>query len=101
MEICDLTAAELGRKIKSGEIGVREAAEAFLDRTDKTDKTVHAYLTIDRKSVEKRADEVQEKIRSGEYDSPLAGVPAAVKDNICTRGLKTTWGTRRGAGLKR
>jgi len=94
MEICDLTAAELGRKIKSGEIGVREAAEAFLDRTDKTDKTVHAYLTIDRKSVEKRADEVQEKIRSGEYDSPLAGVPAAVKDNICTRGLKTTCASR-------
>lgn len=90
MQITELTAAELGRKIKSKEIGVLEAAEAALAQIEKEDKKVNAYLFTDPEAVLKRAKDVEEGIKAGIYDGPLAGVPIAVKDNICTKGMTTT-----------
>ena len=90
MDIMSLTAVEIGKKIKSGEISVREAAEAAFARIDRVESAVHSYVTIDKEGALKRADEVQKMIAEGILTGPLAGVPVAIKDNMCTEGLLTT-----------
>lgn len=94
MEIREMTALTLGHAIKSREVGVREAVKASLDRIGKMDGTLHAFLETDEKKIYDRVKEVENGIRSGRYTGPLAGVPAAVKDNICTKGRKTTCASR-------
>ena len=90
MKILELSATELAKKIKRGELSVTEAAKASLAQIAKEDPKIHAYLTVDEEKVLVRAREVEEGIRAGKYTGPLAGVPIAVKDNICTKGMKTT-----------
>lgn len=92
--ILDLTAMELGRRIKKREIGVAEAARASLAQMEALEPTLNCYVTINEKLVLKQAEKVQSRIDSGELDSPLAGVPAAVKDNLCLEGLPTTCSSR-------
>ena len=90
MEIQELTAVSLGKKIKEKEISVREALDAAFAQIDQTEAQYHAYVTLDREGAYKQADIAQEKIDKGELTGPLAGVPAAIKDNMCTKGLLTT-----------
>lgn len=90
MDIFDLSALELGRKIKSSEVSVIEATTAYLDKIEKQDSEYNSYITVLREQALNRAAEVQKKIDSGEFNSPLAGVPVAIKDNICTKGIKTS-----------
>ncbi|MGN0169191.1 MAG: Asp-tRNA(Asn)/Glu-tRNA(Gln) amidotransferase subunit GatA [Lachnospiraceae bacterium] len=90
MDLLSLTAVELGRKIKAKEVTVLEAVEAALAAMEEKESSVHSYVTIDKEGALKRAKEVQEKIDAGVLTGPLAGVPVAVKDNICTKGLRTT-----------
>ncbi|MBR5228580.1 MAG: Asp-tRNA(Asn)/Glu-tRNA(Gln) amidotransferase subunit GatA [Firmicutes bacterium] len=91
MKIRELTALELGAKIKAGEVSCRQAVEAYLDAIEKKDGAINAYITVMRDEALARADEVQAKIDAGEYaDSPLAGVPVAIKDNMCTKDVLTS-----------
>ncbi|MDO4313181.1 MAG: Asp-tRNA(Asn)/Glu-tRNA(Gln) amidotransferase subunit GatA [Eubacteriales bacterium] len=90
MDMMGLTAVELGKKIRAGEVTVREAAEAALAQIDRVESQVHSYVTIDREGALKRADEVQKLIDEGKLEGPLAGVPVAIKDNMCTEGMLTT-----------
>lgn len=90
MDIFQLSALELGKKIKSKEIGVVEATKAVLENIEKKEPEYHCYVTVCKKEALKQAEEVQKKIYSGEYQSPLAGVPAGVKDNMCTKGMQTS-----------
>ncbi|MBQ9609721.1 MAG: Asp-tRNA(Asn)/Glu-tRNA(Gln) amidotransferase subunit GatA [Lachnospiraceae bacterium] len=85
-----LTAVELGEKIKNKEVTVKKAVEESLRRIDVLEKDVNSFVTVDREGALKRADEVQKKIDAGELTGPLAGVPVAIKDNMCTEGLLTT-----------
>lgn len=94
MEILSLTAVELGRKIKEKEISVTEAVRASLERVRAVEGEVHAYVTVEEEAALKRAEEVQKQIDDGTLTGPLAGVPAAVKDNICTEGTLTTCSSR-------
>ena len=94
MELLKLTALELAAKIKTKEITVPEAAEAVLAQMEKTEPLYHCYLTVDRELVIKKAGEIQKKIEAGELTGPLAGVPVAVKDNMCTEGMLTTCASR-------
>lgn len=86
----DLTAVELGKKIKAKEVTVKEAVEAALAQIDAVEKDVNSYVTVDREGALKRAEEVQKLIDDGTLTGPLAGVPVAVKDNMCTEGILTT-----------
>ena len=86
----DMTAIELGRKIKSGELGVREVAQMTLDNIKAQNQDNNAFITIAGEEILSRADEVQKLISSGELTAPLAGVPMGIKDNICTKGMKTS-----------
>lgn len=90
MEIQKLTAVSLGKKIKEKEISVREALDAVFAQIDQTEDRYHAYVTLDKEGAYKQADAVQEKIDKGELTGALAGVPVAIKDNMCIKGLLTT-----------
>ena len=91
MEITALTALELGKKIKAGEVTVEEAVKAQLEKIKERDSVYNCYVTVMEEEALKHAAEVQKQIDAGELkDSPLAGVPVAIKDNICTKGVLTT-----------
>nr|WP_288825010.1 Asp-tRNA(Asn)/Glu-tRNA(Gln) amidotransferase subunit GatA [uncultured Clostridium sp.] len=89
-EILSLTAVQLGKKIKDGEVTSMEAVKAVLGQIKAMEPELNSYVTIDEEGALKQAEEIQKRIESGELTGPLAGVPAAVKDNICIEGLKTT-----------
>ena len=90
MSILSMTAVELAAAIKKHEVTVKEAVEAVLDNIEKKEDTYHCYVTIDREGALKQAEEIQKKINDGTLSGPLAGVPVAIKDNMCTEGLLTT-----------
>lgn len=90
MSILSMTAVELAVAIKKHEITVKEAVEAVLDNIEKKEDTYHCYVTVDREGALKQAEEIQKKIDDGTLSGPLAGVPVAIKDNMCTEGLLTT-----------
>ncbi len=90
MDLMSYTAVELGRKIKAKEITAVEAAEAALDAIKSKEEKINGFVTVDEEGALKRAAEVQQKIEEGKLNGPLAGVPIAIKDNMCTEGLKTT-----------
>ena len=90
MELLSLSAVELGTAIKEGRTTAVEAMQAVLDKIDQTEEQYNCYVTVDREGALRRAETVQKKIESGELTSPLAGVPVAIKDNLCTEGLLTT-----------
>ena len=94
MAILDLTAAELSERIRRGDIGVQEALEAVLDRIGEREERLHCYLTINRDGARARARDLQKRRSAGETLGPLAGVPIAVKDNLCTKGMRTTCGSK-------
>ena len=90
MSILSLSATQLAEKIKTGEIKVVDATRAVLDQIDKEDSNYHCFVTVDRENALLKAEIIQKKIDSGELTGPLAGVPMAIKDNMCTEGLLTT-----------
>lgn len=90
MDIMEMTALECGAAIKEGKITVKQAVEAVFDAIEKKDKDINAYITLCKEDALKRAEEVQKDIDSGKLTSPLAGVPVSIKDNICTKGIKTS-----------
>lgn len=90
MSILNLTAAALGRKIKAGEVTAVEAAQAALAQIKALDLELNCYVTVDEDGALCRAKEVQRQIEAGVLTGPLAGVPMAVKDNLCTEGMLTT-----------
>ncbi len=94
MSLMELTALELADKIKKKECSCREAVQETLDGIRKKEERYHCYISLDEQDALAQADEIQRKIDAGTPVSPLAGVPAAVKDNICTKGRETTCASR-------
>ncbi len=90
MDLMSMTAVELGKKIKAGEVTVMEATEAALARIQALDSDYNCFVTVDAEGARKQAEAVQKKMDDGELTGPLAGVPVAIKDNMCTKGLLTT-----------
>lgn len=90
MDLLNLTAVELGKKIQNKETSAVEATSAVLAQIDKIDTTIHSYVTVDKEGALSRAKQVQEQIDAGTLKGPLAGVPVAIKDNMCTEGMLTT-----------
>lgn len=90
MSLMSLTAVELGKKIKAKEVTVEAAVREALDAVRAKEEQVHSFVTVDVEGALARAKEVQAQIDAGELTGPLAGVPVAIKDNMCTEGLLTT-----------
>ena len=90
MGLLDLTAVELAGQIKSGKTTAVEAMEAVIANIDSKEEELNCYVTFDREAALSAAKEAQKKIEAGELTGPLAGVPIAIKDNMCTEGVLTT-----------
>ena len=90
MDLKGLTAVELGKKIQVKEVTVKEAVEACFAQIDKVEKEVNSFVSLQKEAALKRAEEVQKLIDDGTLTGPLAGVPVAIKDNMCTEGVTTT-----------
>jgi len=89
-----LSATELASLIQAKEISPVEAVEAYLDRIDRVDPKVNAYVTVCAGEARRDARQAEAEIQRGEYRGPLHGVPVAVKDQIHTRGIRTTDGSK-------
>lgn len=93
-DILAYTAVELSEKIRCGEIKVKEAVEAVLEVIREKEETLHCYVTMEEEKLMAQAQEVQQGIDAGELNGPLAGVPFAIKDNLCTKDMLTTCSSR-------
>ena len=100
MELNKLTALEIGRKIRAKELGVLEITKATIENIEKTDKNYNSFITICKEEAFKQAEIVQNGIDKGIYTYPLAGVPMAAKDNMCTKGILTTCASKMLTGFK-
>ena len=90
MDYRTLTALELGALLREGSLSAAGAAKAGLDRLAQAQSRSNAFITVTKEDAMLRADQVQRLLDARRAPSPLAGVPMAFKDNICTRGVKTS-----------
>ena len=90
MEITELTVYELQEKLKSKELSIKDITKAYADRIKEKENDVKAFVTVLTDDATKKAEEMQEKIDKGEVKGAFAGIPIGIKDNICTKGVKTT-----------
>jgi len=86
--------AEWRGQLQRGEVSARELTDQHLDRIASVDSTVHAFLEVTAERARADADRIDAARRSGENLPPLAGVPLSIKDNLCTRGIRTTCSSR-------
>ncbi len=93
MELHQLSASELAQQIKTKKISSVDVTKHFLKRIEKLDPKLNSFITVSEKA-ESDAITVDQKIKAGDAIGPLAGVPVGIKDMLCTRGLKTTAGSK-------
>lgn len=90
MNITELTVHELQEKLKNKELTVKEITKAYVYRINEKEKDVQAFVTTLAEEAENKAEEIQKKIDNKEIEGEFAGIPVGIKDNICTKGIKTT-----------
>ena len=88
------SALELAQMLREGKVSSVEVTRAMLDRIAEVDPVVNAFLFVDEEGALKTAREVDEARAAGEQLHPLAGVPIALKDNVVTRGVRSTAASR-------
>ena len=90
MDICKLTVHELRQMLEERKITSEELTKQYFDRIKNVDDKINSYITICEEEAINKAKEIDQKYRKGEKLGPLAGIPIAIKDNICTKDIKTT-----------
>ena len=90
MDITKLTVHELKQKLDNKEITIPEVVSAYINRINEKEKDVQAFITTSENDALEKAKEIQEKKEKGEITKQYAGIPIGIKDNICTKGTKTT-----------
>lgn len=90
MKLYEKTAHELGKMLRAKEITVPEIVTSVFECIENNEKNINAYITLQKEDALKRAEEIQKEFDSGKEMPAMAGIPIAIKDNICTKGVKTT-----------
>lgn len=90
MKLYQMTARQLRKLLDAGDVTAVDVAEALLERIDATEKRVAAYLTLRPEAVMEEAKEADRRLREGEEVGPFTGIPVSLKDNINTKGVRTT-----------
>src|SRR6266511_4228666 len=93
-DLCDLTGHELARLLRNGEAGATEIVESALRRIEALDERLYAFLVVTEGLARPRAEEIDRERRSGRELPAVAGIPLALKDVLCTRGIRTTAGSK-------
>ncbi|MBM3302492.1 MAG: Asp-tRNA(Asn)/Glu-tRNA(Gln) amidotransferase subunit GatA, partial [Deltaproteobacteria bacterium] len=93
MELWERTAAELIRMLKKREVSSREITESVLKRIEEKEESTHAFITVTRETALEQADQADKRLRKEKDLPPLNGIPVAVKDVLCTKGIRTTAGS--------
>ncbi len=93
MDLCDKGAAQLSVMLRKGKTTSREITESVLRRIDEKEKDINAFITISRETALKQADQADKRLKSNKKVPLLNGIPIAVKDILCTRGIRTTCGS--------
>ena len=94
MDLYNLSLSEIAKKIKSKEVTIKEVLDSVYSRIDSVEAKVDAYITLTKEYAYERAKILQERLDKGEDIGLLGGVPIAIKDNICTKDIKTTCASR-------
>lgn len=94
MEIYELTAHELAEYIQKGELSAEEVTRAVFSRIHEVEEDVQAYVTLTEEAAYTQARRVDGQKLAGQNPGPLAGIPVGIKDNICTKGVRTTCSSR-------
>ena len=94
MNITELTVHELQEKLKNKELTVTQIVDAYTENIENRENDVQAFVTTLNNEAKKQAQEIQEKIDNGEELGEFAGIPIGIKDNMCTKGVKTTCSSR-------
>ena len=93
MSLCDLTAAEIGRRLRAGDLSAREVMQVHLDRIADRNPRLNAIVTLDGERAMAAARRADEALARGAAVGPLHGLPVAHKDLALTRGMRTTFGS--------
>ena len=94
MNITELTVHELQEKLKNKELTVTQIVDAYTENIENRENDIQAFVTTLNNEAKKQAQEIQEKIDNGEELGEFAGIPIGIKDNMCTKGVKTTCSSR-------
>ena len=90
MELYSKTLSEIAKDIKNKKVTIKDVLDSVYKRIEDVEPKVGAYITLTKNEAYKRAEKLQEKLDKGEDIGLLGGVPIAIKDNICTKNVKTT-----------
>ena len=90
MELYELTVHELMDKLNKNEITSEDITKSYVSRINEKEDDIEAFVTVLSEDAENKAKEIDQKIEKGEITNKLAGIPIGIKDNICTKGIKTT-----------
>ena len=99
-DLADLTIPQAAAQLRSRDATAVDLLDAVLERASITEAHLHAYLTLDRDGARSAAEAADATLAAGEPGGPLLGIPMALKDNLCTRGVETTCSSQILAGYK-
>ena len=90
MDITNLTVHELMNKLEQKELNSEDITKAYVDRINEKEKEVNAFVTVTTENALEKAKKIDEKRERGELNTNIAGIPIGIKDNLCTKGVRTT-----------
>lgn len=93
-DLQDLTVSGTAKLIKAKELSPNELTKLFLERVHRFNPTLNAYITLTADHALREADKAEKEILNGKYRGALHGIPFSIKDNLSTKGVRTTAGSK-------